>query len=65
MHSTPLPSIQEIKQLFPVYSHHMQFIAESRIHAKAILNGILRINNRDPSTLLKTSEKMKTINMSF
>ncbi|MBX3719786.1 MAG: 3-deoxy-7-phosphoheptulonate synthase [Parachlamydiales bacterium] len=39
MHSTPLPSIQEIKQLFPIHSHHMQFIAESRIHAKAILNG--------------------------
>ncbi len=39
MHSTPLPSILEIKQLFPVYPHHVQFIAESRIHAKAIVNG--------------------------
>lgn len=39
MHSTPLPSILEIKQLFPLYPHHLQFIAESRIHAKAIMNG--------------------------
>lgn len=39
MHSTPLPSIQEIKHLFPVYPYHVQFIEESRIHAKAILNG--------------------------
>lgn len=38
MHSASLPSIQEIKQLLPVYPHHVQSIAESRIHAKAILN---------------------------
>ncbi len=38
MHSKPLPSIQKVKQLFPIYPEHVQFIAESRIQAKAILN---------------------------
>ena len=39
MQSTPLPSIQEIKQLFPLSMRDVQFIAEGRIQAKAILTG--------------------------
>lgn len=39
INSTPLPSIREIKQLFPISPHHLQFIAESRIHAKAVFGG--------------------------